>query len=684
MAVPMRKKRAWSTREDDAESQETAAFEASVAAAKDTAAKSDAFLSTANSDLTDHRRWLKAQSVAVERDRRRHERWLQRQRDHRLASARKERQSRRRQLMRQRAFRAVQQAGWAGMLFIRSWVLFVIGRIGAGFAYVGFLIARGATSVAQQIAAGVRWTLSSLGLLARRSGQGLAAGAAWSGAKMRASARVGGGALASSSSLVASKTGRLSQSAGRSLGSGISAAASGSSALAGATGRSASRGLAVLGDKASAFGAAGKRGLASGYRWTKRHSAAVGPAVYVGVAKLGRQAEHYARTRSAGAKPVTARPVSAPPVSASIPAAASVHVIEVYGPHRESVELFGRPANDPWTPSPDAQPAPQAIDIYGPFYEGFWVAGTPPNEPVTGPEPQFVAPRGETETALSLWAQGVGARAAAFGTLVRLSAGGAGAWVGAQASRARSWAETRSWAKTPAWAKTLADTQSWGRLQSWARTRDIDLSQMMIIAGAVLLVCGGLLVGGGLFLRAGAGTTTAQAPEEESVSGIDWTFDEPDRPLTERAIFTLSGTPESFRINGLSVSGVNQSDQPLTGIEAVLKPDVQRPDLKLSLQVDKPSAADQAADQAEGHALAIVSEGTVPPHAPFRLVFPFPPEAMDNADGITVEEFFDSYGGLLLKLRYEVDGAQKSLIQYLGPDLLKSQLDEVSAEAGGS
>lgn len=697
MAVPMRKKRAWSTREDDAESQETAAFEASVAAAKDTAAKSDAFLSSAKSDLTDHRRWLQAQSVAVERDRRRHERWLQRQRDHRLASARKDRQRRRRQLMRQRAFRAIQQAGWAGMLFVRSWVLFVIGRIGAGFRYTGHLIAGGASFVGQQIAAGVRWVLSGLGLLARRSGQGLGAGAAWSGAtlgstvrragqglsasaawsgaKMRASAKAGGTVLASSSSVVASKTGRLSQSAGRSLGSGVSAAASSSSALAATTGRAASRGLAVLGNKALVLGAASKRGLASSYGWTKRHAGAVGPAVYVRMAKLGRQAEHYARTRSAGAKPVTPRPVSVPPVSASRPAAASVHVIEVYGPHREHVELFGRPANGPWTPSPEPQAATQITDIYGPFYEGFWVEGVSANEPVTAPDPQFAAPRAGTETALSSWAHAAGARVAAFGTQARLSAGDAGAWVGSQASRARSWAATQSW------AKTLAEMQHWGRLQSWARTRDIDLSQMMIIAGAVLLVCGGLLVGGGLFLRAGAGTTTVQAPEEESVSGIAWTFDEPDRPLAERAIFTLSGTPESFRINGLSVSGVNLSDQPLTGIEAVLKPDVQRPDLKLSLQVDKAAAADQAAGQAEGQALAVVAEGTVPARAPFRLIFPFPPEAMDDADGITVEEFFDSYGGLLLKVRYEVDGAEKSLIQYLGPDLLKAQLEEVSAPA---
>ena len=75
---------------------------------------------------------------------------------------------------------------------------------------------------------------------------------------------------------------------------------------------------------------------------------------------------------------------------------------------------------------------------------------------------------------------------------------------------------------------------------------------------------------------------------------------------------------------------------------------------------------------------------TVPPHAPFRLVFPFPPEAMDGEEGITSEEFFESYGGLLLKLRYEIDGKQKSIIQYLPPELLKSQLDEVAAEAGGS
>jgi hypothetical protein len=153
--------------------------------------------------------------------------------------------------------------------------------------------------------------------------------------------------------------------------------------------------------------------------------------------------------------------------------------------------------------------------------------------------------------------------------------------------------------------------------------------------------------------------------------------------LPERAVFILSGTAASFRINGLSLSGTNLSDQPLTGVEGVLKPDVQRPELKLSLQVDE-AAVPAGEGDTEAQALHIVPAKTIPPRAPFRLVFPFPPEAMEGEDGITVEDFFESYGGLLLKLRFEIDGQERTIIQYLHPDLLKAQLDEVAAEAGGT
>ncbi len=672
MASPMRKKRAWSTREDDAESRETAALDASVAAAKDTAAKSGAFLSNAKEDLTDHKRWLQAQSAAVDRDRARHERWLQRQREHRLAAARRERTKRRRQLMRQRATRAVQQATWAALLFIRSIFLLATAKIVAGFKYAGGMIAWSvawtgakirafAIYVARLIVAGARWTGAQLAAAARWLGRTVSAGFAWSGAKAQATARAGGSTLAAGSSLVASKAGVAGRSAGRSFGSALSLASAKGVAFAGATGRSASRGAAVASDKAAAVSAAGKRQLAAGYRWSKARAAALAPALYVRVAKYGRQAERYAKAGAARADGMFA--------SARLPRStggpAPTAVIEIYGPHADGAEIGGRPANEPWIPiaapqvQAEAVPAPvvEVPEVYGPFYEGFWVEGISPNEPRM-PEPAMVAPqalesRERAKNTIPLWARDAWSKTA---------------WVSAGAKKA--------WSKAVSSGSALAQT-------AWGRTRDAELSQMMIVAGAVLLVCGGLLLGGGLILRTGAGAGTTQQAAEDAPGGIAWTFDDLDRPLPERAVFTLSGTPESFRINGLSVGGVNASDQPLTAIEGVLKPDVQRPELKLTLKVDKPAAVAGEGNTA-AQALDIAPQNTVPPHAPFRLVFAFPPEAMDGADGLTVEEFFESYGGLLLKLRYVTDGAQKAVIQYLPPELLKAQLDEVAAQAGGS
>jgi len=663
MASPMRKKRAWSTRENDAESKETAAFEATVAAAQDTAAKSGAFLSTAKSDLTDHQRWLQAQSAAVERDRARHERWLERQREHRLALARKDRARRRRQLMRQRAFRAMQAAAFASVVFVRSLIFLAFAKTVAGLRSLGALIARGAAYFGRLIAAGVRWTAAGiryLGSLLMRGaaylGSLIAAGVHWTAAKLHVFAYLVGRNVATGSSAAAAKAGVLGRSAGRSIGSGLSAASARGSAVADATGRSASRGFARLGEKTSAFGAASKQQLAAGFGRSKTRGAKLASAAYVRMLRLGRRAERYARAKSPHAEGVFARnalTVPAPARSSAAPPA----FVDIYGPHRDGMEIVGHAANDPWTPTAEpeaetAQPEVQAAEVaevYGPFYEGFWVEGVSPNEPrllEPAPQPEIAAPRVKGENALSSWAKG-------------------------------------AWYRTQVMA---AQTGAWARSRSWSSIRELDLSQMLIIAGAVLLVCGGLLLGGGLFLRAGAGTTAATEASEETATGITWTFQETDRPLPERAVFTLSGTPASFRINGLSISGVNHSDQPLTAVQAVLKPDVQRPDLKLTLQVDKPATPSPSGEGgAEAQALEIVPKNTVPPKTPFRLVFLFPQEAMDDgADGLTVEEFFESYGGLLLKLSYELDGKQRSLIQYMPPDLLKSQLDEVSAEADGS
>lgn len=633
MASPMRKKRAWSSREEDAESKETAAFEASVAAAKDTAAKSGAFLSSVKEDLTDHQRWLRAQSAAVERDRQRHERWLQKQREQQLAAANRERTRKRRQLARQRAFKSVQQALLNGGALVWSWNVFVVSQIVDGSKFLGASIAHGIAYGVQQIQAGGRWIEAQLGFAARKAGEGFSSGVSWSGATARRSARASAAALSSGAALVASKLGR---------------------SLSAASGTGG--GLALAATKASALGAAGQRGFASGVRWSKERAIALAPAVYARVVEVRRRAGHLTRTRAADADEVIFLP----------PPGASVHVIEVYGPHAEGAKLFGRPANDPWKPS-DVPPVPE---IYGPFREGFFAGSALPNEQ-----------HYETDDAASVsaradgpsFAQQAGAQATALAVQGRVLADRAGVHIRIQADRLRAWAETRPWAKTEAWAG----------VEAWARTRGFDLSQMMIIAGAILLVCGGLLLGGGLLMRGdGRAPTVANIAPEETFSGITWAFAEPSLSLPERAVFTLSGTPESFLINGLSITGFNQADQPVTGLEGVLKPDVQRPELKLALKVESLPVPDGSKGET-GVATALPAPGTVPAHTPFRLVFPFPPEATSGEDGITVEEFFDSYGGLLLTLRYEIDGVEKSVIQYLDPAMLKAQLDEVSAEAAG-
>ncbi|HAN62305.1 MAG TPA: hypothetical protein DCQ79_00260, partial [Rhizobiales bacterium] len=104
MVSPMREKRAWPPRDKDADGGESvAAFEATVAEVKQTVVRSGEVLFSAKEDLNDHQRWLEVQNAAVEADRARHDRWLQRQRERQEAIERREQAKRRRQAMRQRA-----------------------------------------------------------------------------------------------------------------------------------------------------------------------------------------------------------------------------------------------------------------------------------------------------------------------------------------------------------------------------------------------------------------------------------------------------------------------------------------------------------------------------------------------------------------------------------------------------
>jgi hypothetical protein len=208
----------------------------------------------------------------------------------------------------------------------------------------------------------------------------------------------------------------------------------------------------------------------------------------------------------------------------------------------------------------------------------------------------------------------------------------------------------------------------------------IDLSQMLIIAGALLLVCGGLMLGGGLILRASTPSSplAAASPSEP----IAWLFEHKNFPIDERSVFAIAMTPEGVRIKGFSIGAVNMSDdQSLGSVRGVIKPDLQGHDLTLAVTVERPGDDAAGAHPSEAEAAGAQPDELIPPQAPFKLVFPFPAAANG---GMTPHDVLAAYGGLMLKVHYEVAGKQKSFIYYLPPSLLEEQLDEILAEAKGS
>ncbi|MGH6830318.1 MAG: hypothetical protein ACREDG_04115, partial [Methylocella sp.] len=96
MVSPMREKRVWPPQDKDSDGETVAAFEAAVAVVKETVVRSGEVLVSAKEDLSDHQRWLKVQTAAVQADRERHDRWLHRQRERQEALERREQRRTRR------------------------------------------------------------------------------------------------------------------------------------------------------------------------------------------------------------------------------------------------------------------------------------------------------------------------------------------------------------------------------------------------------------------------------------------------------------------------------------------------------------------------------------------------------------------------------------------------------------
>lgn len=227
-------------------------------------------------------------------------------------------------------------------------------------------------------------------------------------------------------------------------------------------------------------------------------------------------------------------------------------------------------------------------------------------------------------------------------------------------SRASSWSKDKAEALAPS---LYAQITSIGN-QTWSRVKDAN-SRQRVIAGALLLSVGGLLIVGSLILRA------IPVTDPDPAGPIAWGFEAADEPLDHRMVFTLSGTPQAIRINGLLICAVNISDQPLTSVKGVIRSDTQHPDLKLILEVDPSTQHDPK--EVDIDITSSIKADTIPAQAPFHLIYAFP------EDGLSVEEFIDTYGGLTLNVRFEVDGKQRAVIQYLSPETLRAQLDDIGA-----
>ncbi len=768
-------KRAWPPREKDAESAESAAFEATVAVVKETVVRSGEVLVSAKEDLSDHKRWLEIQRAAGQADRLRHERWLERQREKQEALERREEAKRRRKLMRQRAARGVENAIFTAVDIVLSAFWLAVAKVVALFTFIG-----------SSIAGGVFWVIGRLNALDAYVARLIRSGASFLAAKARAAVGSTGTALSAAGSSLAAKSGALARST-------TSAVSSAGTSLAAKSGELAR----------SAGGAVSAAGLS-----------------------LRPSASEPVATVDDGI-PAEVAPELAMAASFSVEVAAD-EPVGVEQPDRVVAEALGGPslrAVFGLEPPPQVKPAENVEALVEGNAEFLSVQVTPAETaPAEAVRAELVQPEGgpvETMEATTVSQQetaadrgrataaafsarfasasagiariarsGVEAIAAAFAALAtkagpltrglseKMSVGAS--VVSAKAGPlARSLGEKMSAgasvvsAKAGPLAKSIGEKTSIGfaavsakthtlapslqraaastsqiasayasgaaaragvfareaarrandtfarfepkpasRLQSAsenelsspadalsspaegiaspagavarpARIGSFDLSQMLIISGVVLLVFGAILVGSGLVLRAHPAADAVAEPAADkplSPHAVLWFYEEPELPIVERSVFSAELSPKGVRLTGLAIKAENNSDEALSDLQGVLKPDAKRLDLKLEVKLDAPAGGNGA----QGVEVAVTPDGAIPPHAFFKLVFPFPPEAHGEEPGIALDDFIASYGGLLIKLRYHVAGTQKSLIQYLTPEMLKAQLVEIQHEADGS
>jgi hypothetical protein len=561
MVSPMREKRTWPPQDKDSDGETVAAFEAAVAVIKETVVRSGEVLVSAREDLSDHQRWLKAQTARVAADRERHNRFLQRQRERQEALLRREQKRAQRRARREAVSRSIKQGVSATSFAVHSAIWLVVAKTVAGL-----------NSIDAAAVSGLRW----LGVKVRDVALYVAR-ANWQGLSF----------------------------AGRELR---------------ALGLAAASGLRRLGVKVRDIALYVARAMWQGLSFAGRKLRALGLTVWM--------------LLSAGAAKITAQ------VQAMAPAVGNFLSL-----------CFGGLAA-------------RAHDASRSINRGLGVGLSG----LSAKTDELARSAGE---ALGSGLSAIAARSHALAPALTERIVQAGHAAGYHAKGGAQHVQSLL-ARTKIRGAAEAPPVEGENAVSLPRAGKVDLSQMLIIAGALLLVCGGLMLVGGLMLRAGTPSPLVAAEPNEPIA---WLYEHPSLPLDERSVFVFNATPEGLRIKGFSIGGVNLSDQSLGSLDGVIKPDGRDHDLALALSVEPPEAVSEGAEASKAQPVAVLPEGAIPSQAPFKLAFLFPAEANG---GMTPQEVLSTFGGLMLKVHYEMDGKQRSFIQYLPASLLEEQLAEIA------
>lgn len=676
MASSMREKRTWPP-QDKEDRAESIAFEQTVAVVRETVARSGQVLSSAKEDLTDHQRWLRDQAAAVQADRARHDRWLQRQRERQEAFERREQARLRRGQRRQRAVQAVTGTISAVALSISSAVLLVVSKTVGGLNYIDALAASGIKWVGRQIRDSSLYVAKQVRDAVRYVANLAARGASWTGRTTGDIVRATGRASSAAFSFVAAKVGTSAQATGRGLSSGLSFVGSKTSAMGRSTGKALAAGSSAAAVKGAAMARSTSRALSAGSSFAAANSVVL--------------------ARSTGS---------------ALSKGAAFTVTNATTLARETGRIAS--ASFAWTSTKVHEIAPPVERFLSVCFEGIGARATDLSRAAGK---GLSAGSSVVATKTAAFTRSAGAALAPTFAWMRANAYAVAPSVAERIGRARLIAHkfaregaaslrtrfaSAMPARTPLPASAEMEAEKGGIGASQADVLSpplpatenalslprhiggLELGQMLIVTGTVLLVLGCLMLGGGLVLRAGTPAQVAPTSSPESPDSLVWFFEAKDRPLAERSIFIFTGTPEGVRIKGFSISAENKSDQPLTGVSGILKPDVEGPDMPLSVTIDMPKGEASLAHPPEASAAEANAAGIVPAHSVFRLIFPFPEEPGLEQQGVTPEEVVHTFGGLMLKVHYDVAGKEKAFMHYLSPAMLKEQLSEIEASAKGS